>query len=293
MFSKFKQATSRVAKNPLVLFLIIGLMIGLLADLPNSKNPATRDETLDNKTVSPAIKSRQPANLTVNRQIVIKVEIKPLIVVEEKVIVSQKDQVLAKEPSAPERVVPKTEPAEKAKNESNSQSKPKPKPTSQKTSQKKVGHRPVKHNCSPVKKSPAASKSFKRNQTTAVVGPNGRSTQVHKCLKKTVESLFVIIKSGFGKNYGAWGFRSYSTQAKLREKNGCPDINISSAATCRIPTARPGYSWHEWGLAIDIYKGKHSPIKSSDPVHKYLERNASKFGLKGLSSESWHYQVKF
>ena len=93
-----------------------------------------------------------------------------------------------------------------------------------------------------------------------------------------------------GINFGGGGFRSYERQVELRGINGCPDIFTAPASSCRTPTAIPGTSNHEKGLAIDFTTGG-STINSGSTGFNWLVANASKYGLKNLPSESWHWSV--
>lgn len=59
------------------------------------------------------------------------------------------------------------------------------------------------------------------------------------------------------------------------------------ASRCRPPTARPGTSNHERGLAIDF----HNCSTRSTACHRWLAANASRFGVHNLPSEPWHWSV--
>ena len=52
------------------------------------------------------------------------------------------------------------------------------------------------------------------------------------------------------------------------------------------PTARPGTSKHELGLAIDF-----SNCTPQLGCFSWLSGNASRFGMYNLPSESWHWCV--
>ncbi len=100
-----------------------------------------------------------------------------------------------------------------------------------------------------------------------------------------------------------WGNRSHQRQHELRKINGCPNDGSwthtpnedpskwASASRCRVPTARPGFSNHESGLAVDFtYQG--STIKSrASPAFKWLARNAARYGFKNLPTEPWHWST--
>ncbi len=109
--------------------------------------------------------------------------------------------------------------------------------------------------------------------------------------------------------FGGWGHRSHQRQHELRRINGCPDgwthtdgenpALWSGSSSCRVPTARPGSSFHESGLAIDFRCS--SMVSSANPrgsvnnrgssCYRWLETNAARYGLKNLPSEAWHWST--
>lgn len=79
-------------------------------------------------------------------------------------------------------------------------------------------------------------------------------------------------------------FRDYKEQVALREAHCGKSyyaIYQMPSSSCRPPTARPGTSRHEEGLAIDFDQYSFS----------WLKQHAAEFGLKNLPSESWHWSV--
>jgi hypothetical protein len=82
------------------------------------------------------------------------------------------------------------------------------------------------------------------------------------------------------------GYRGSAAQAELRKKNGCPDMT-SPSSTCRVPTAPlvngKSKSEHTKGLAIDF--------NMTGGVGGWLRANASRYGLKNLPSEAWHWST--
>ena len=81
---------------------------------------------------------------------------------------------------------------------------------------------------------------------------------------------------------GGSGWRSPEAQASLRRANGCPDVYDSPASSCRVPTARPGSSEHEKGLAIDFtWQGQticypqRSAACQGNAAFDWLQSNAS------------------
>ncbi len=93
-----------------------------------------------------------------------------------------------------------------------------------------------------------------------------------------------------GHNLTGSAFRSYDTQVALRTRNGCPDADQSPARSCRVPTAIPGNSLHEVGLAID-FDNMCFPRSTcpSSAAWVWLTQNASRYNFKQLQSEAWHW----
>jgi LAS superfamily LD-carboxypeptidase LdcB len=90
------------------------------------------------------------------------------------------------------------------------------------------------------------------------------------------------------------GFRDPQEQIQLRRQNcGSSDYAIYRApsSSCSPPTARPGSSLHEQGLAIDFTCGGDSTVRSGDACHDWLRANAADYGLYNLPSEPWHWSV--
>jgi LAS superfamily LD-carboxypeptidase LdcB len=97
-----------------------------------------------------------------------------------------------------------------------------------------------------------------------------------------------------GMRFGGSGYRSPDGQVAARRRN-CGssqyDIYEKPSGRCHPPTAKPGQSMHEQGLAIDFtYNG--SVINShSNAGYKWLRANASRYGFYNLPSEAWHWSV--
>jgi hypothetical protein len=85
------------------------------------------------------------------------------------------------------------------------------------------------------------------------------------------------------------GYRDIGVQIALRRQNcGPSDDQIwrEPAAACRPPTAIPGTSRHEQGLAVDL--------TTPNPLgYFWLAANAPRFGLHPLAdgSEPWHISI--
>ncbi|WP_419910731.1 M15 family metallopeptidase [Candidatus Poriferisodalis sp.] len=117
--------------------------------------------------------------------------------------------------------------------------------------------------------------------------------QVHESIANKVHDLLVhAAQDGIGLSGG--GYRSAASQIALRRAHcGTSEWAIwqKPSYQCRPPTARPGKSMHERGLAIDfIYNGR-SVSSRSNPAFRWLAANAATYGLKNLPSEPWHWST--
>jgi hypothetical protein len=80
------------------------------------------------------------------------------------------------------------------------------------------------------------------------------------------------------------GFRTMASQIALRNAHGCSSPSAPSSS-CSPPTARPGYSNHQMGLAIDFGNcGSHST-----GCWKWLNANAKSYGFLNFKQEPWHW----
>lgn len=90
------------------------------------------------------------------------------------------------------------------------------------------------------------------------------------------------------------GYRDSQQQIALRRAHcGTSDYAIyqARASSCSPPTARPGQSMHEQGLAID-FTGNGSLVTSrGSAAYRWLRANAGRFGLTNLPSEPWHWST--
>lgn len=98
-------------------------------------------------------------------------------------------------------------------------------------------------------------------------------------------------------NFGGYGYRSYTRQVELRRQNCGPryfDVYIEPSGECSPPTATPGRSMHEKGLAIDFHRkradGSIAAIAGTE-AFTWLKRNAATYGLYNLPSEPWHWST--
>lgn len=98
-----------------------------------------------------------------------------------------------------------------------------------------------------------------------------------------LQNMFAAAKAaGFELGVGG-GYRDVQTQINLRVKNGCPDIWESPASSCRVPTAIPGKSRHNFGLAADL--------TGSAAAKAWGAQHAQQFGLMfNVNGEDWHVE---
>lgn len=125
-------------------------------------------------------------------------------------------------------------------------------------------------------------------------GPNGCAIRVDASIKPKVEALLNAAHAA-GKPMCGWGWRSPESQIALRRSH-CGTSNYAvyemPANQCHPPTARPGSSQHEIGLAIDFFNGtlqNHTDFGGAQLT--WMRANAATFGLQNLPSEPWHWST--
>jgi cell division protein FtsB len=99
---------------------------------------------------------------------------------------------------------------------------------------------------------------------------------------------------GAGLHLGGQGYRSSDGQVAARRANcGSSDYDIyeKPASQCHPPTARPGQSMHEQGLAIDFTNNGALIRSHSDAAWQWLSGHAGSYGFYNLPSEAWHWST--
>ncbi len=97
-----------------------------------------------------------------------------------------------------------------------------------------------------------------------------------------------------GITYRGGGYRDASAQIRLRKAHcGTSEYEVWEAppSACRPPTARPGSSNHERGLAIDFNDDGRSINDRSSRGYLWLKANAATYGFFNLPSEPWHWST--
>ncbi len=120
-----------------------------------------------------------------------------------------------------------------------------------------------------------------------------RGIQIHRSIADNLAGLLSAAESD-GISLSGYGYRDSSRQVELRRQH-CGSSNYAvyemSPSACRPPTARPGQSNHERGLAVDFTYGGSTIKSRSSPAFQWLSANAARYGFYNLPSEPWHWSV--
>jgi peptidoglycan hydrolase CwlO-like protein len=128
---------------------------------------------------------------------------------------------------------------------------------------------------------------------TDVACPTGGVVQVAGDIAGAVERLLADASES-GYSMCGYGYRDPAEQIAVRRANcGSSNYAIYQAPSsyCSPPTARPGTSMHEQGLAIDFTSGGGGTIGSGSGAYSWLKANAANYGLYNLPGEPWHWSV--
>jgi hypothetical protein len=96
----------------------------------------------------------------------------------------------------------------------------------------------------------------------------------------------IVAAAGDGVTLTGGGYRDSAQQIALRQAHCGGDIYSVPASSCSPPTAIPGTSMHEQGLAIDFDNCSYG-----SSVYNWLSGHAASYGLYNLPSESWHWST--
>ena len=126
--------------------------------------------------------------------------------------------------------------------------------------------------------------------------PNLRTVRGITVAASIADNLEALLNAsdGAGLNLGGSGWRSSEGQVATRRANcGTSDYDVyeKPASQCSPPTARPGQSMHEQGLAIDFTNNGALITSRSNPAFQWLSGNAARFGFYNLPSEPWHWST--
>jgi len=99
----------------------------------------------------------------------------------------------------------------------------------------------------------------------------------------------IVAAANDGVTLSGGGYRDPQQQIALRQAH-CGSsyyaIYQAPSSSCSPPTAIPGTSMHEQGLAIDFDNCSYGTS-----VYNWLSGNAANYGLHNLPSESWHWST--
>ncbi len=116
--------------------------------------------------------------------------------------------------------------------------------------------------------------------------------RVHQSIASNLQAL-LSAASADGINFSGGGYRDPAGQIAVRRSN-CGSSNYAiyqmSASSCRPPTARPGTSMHEQGLAIDFTQGGSTLTRGSSGF-AWMQAHAGSYGFHNLPSEPWHWST--
>jgi LAS superfamily LD-carboxypeptidase LdcB len=90
------------------------------------------------------------------------------------------------------------------------------------------------------------------------------------------------------------GYRDPQQQLAVRRTNcGSSDYDVYQMPpnSCHPPTAYPGTSMHEQGLAIDFMWNGSIISSHGNAAYQWLAANAAAYGFYNLPSEAWHWSV--
>lgn len=93
---------------------------------------------------------------------------------------------------------------------------------------------------------------------------------------------------------GAWLalFTKAKADGVTMQSNSAFRTNAYQQSLCPCDgrtVARPGYSNHQMGLALDLAGAGYAFINYGDRYHDWMKANAAQFGLKQYPVESWHW----
>ncbi len=126
-----------------------------------------------------------------------------------------------------------------------------------------------------------------------VACPTGGSITVAGTIAEDVAALLGAAAAD-GVRLCGGGWRDPQAQIDLRIAHcGSSDYAIyqAPASSCDPPTARPGTSQHEVGLAIDFTCNGGGTVSRSTNCYTWLVAHADEYGLFNLPEEPWHWST--
>lgn len=116
-----------------------------------------------------------------------------------------------------------------------------------------------------------------------------RGILVHRSIADKLEAMISAAEKD-GIRLTGTGYRSTAVQINLRRLNCGPthtDIYTKPESACRPPTAIPGTSLHEKGLAVDFWESSTRDTAN----YKWLAKHARAYGFINRDDEPWHWST--
>jgi septal ring factor EnvC (AmiA/AmiB activator) len=127
-----------------------------------------------------------------------------------------------------------------------------------------------------------------------VTCPFGGSITVAGSIAGNVQALLNAAAAAGVSLCASSGYRSPEAQIALRRQNcGTSNYAIYYAppSFCNPPTAIPGTSMHERGLAVDFSCNGGGAIRRGNECWNFLAAHANDYGLYNLPDEPWHWST--
>ncbi len=119
---------------------------------------------------------------------------------------------------------------------------------------------------------------------------NVGGSMVHPCVAADVAAMYAHAARD-GISLSGSGYRSFDEQVAARRKACRGDIWRVPTESCSPPTAPPGLSMHQRGMAIDLRANGASIRSRSSPAFRWLAANAWRYGFRNYPPEPWHWST--
>lgn len=139
----------------------------------------------------------------------------------------------------------------------------------------------------------ASARSIGPRRVGAVTVTTVRGITVNVSIAQQLDAMLGAAEAD-GFVFGGGGYRSPDAQIALRQAHcGSSDYAIYDMppSQCHPPTARPGSSMHEQGLAIDFTWNGSAIASRGSPAYQWLAGHAGAYGFYNLPSEPWHWST--
>ncbi|MEZ5320997.1 MAG: M15 family metallopeptidase [Microthrixaceae bacterium] len=117
-----------------------------------------------------------------------------------------------------------------------------------------------------------------------------RGIRIDSSMAANLDRLLAAAEAA-GIHMSGGGYRDPAGQIAVRRSN-CGSSNYAiyhaPSSSCHPPTARPGSSMHERGLAVDFTTGGRTLTRGS-AAFAWMRANANSYGFYNLPSEPWHW----